>query len=123
MRLFVFGMADTDLSSRSEVGECQYIAAGMTRDVFHIAGTQTGGRFYCAREWLKLTGKAIPVLGNVYDVSPGMLGRLDRLEDCPRTCQRHKVELTSGEKADMYVLVNMEVIADIRSSKRFVAIE
>ncbi len=77
---------------------------------------------FCARESMIVDSMPTVIQGEVYEVSPTTLAALDTLEGHPTRYTRQPVRLMGGTLAQMYVLENPDIIAEIRSGGRFVAV-
>ena len=62
------------------------------------------------------------ITGELYDISPSTLKKLDALEGHPTHYTRKTIELENNILADMYLLENNSVVQELRSSDRFIPI-
>jgi gamma-glutamylaminecyclotransferase len=125
--VFVYGSLRKGLQNHSKLVDATYKGVYQTVDPYTMIGLKSKAYPYVIAKPIHESVEAVPITGEVYEVSDTLLAELDRLEGHPTQYKRTLVEVRSTSKtllAYMYILENEEMIRDIAKAfeRRFVTV-
>lgn len=126
--VFVYGSLRKGLQNHSKLVDATYKGVYQTVDPYTMIGLKSKAYPYVIAKPVHESVDAVPITGEVYEVSDTLLAELDRLEGHPTQYKRTLVKVRSDASktllAYMYILENEEMIRDIAKAfeRRFVAV-
>ena len=99
-----------------------YVGLFKTKEKYYMICPKSKTFPYCLTKQIIPDTEPTEIIGEIYDISPSTLKKLDALEGHPTHYTRKTIELENNILADMYLLENSSVVQELRSSSRFMAV-
>ena len=120
MYIFVYGSLRHRLHNNWLLDDDTYIGMYKTKEAYYMVGPISKAYPYCSKEQIFQATTPSQITGEVYDISPTTLRKLDALEGTSYV--RQTIEIEDNILADMYLLENDTLIQELRSSGKFIAV-
>jgi gamma-glutamylcyclotransferase (GGCT)/AIG2-like uncharacterized protein YtfP len=122
MLLFVYGSLRKGLQNHPLLEQATYIGEYTTQTSYIMIGTKSKSFPYLIKGHTLPTLAPTPITGELYDIPPTLIERLDALEDNPYTYTRQLI--SHDPPIEAYIVDNLILINQIKKwiGKRFVYI-
>jgi gamma-glutamylcyclotransferase (GGCT)/AIG2-like uncharacterized protein YtfP len=93
-----------------------------TKEKYYMVCPKSKAFPYCSSKQIIPNIEPTEIEGELYDISPATLKKLDALEGHPTHYTRKTIELENNILADTYLLENDTVVQELKSSGRFIPV-
>lgn len=122
MYIFVYGTLRQKGQNHWLLDYETYVGLLKTKQKYYMVCPKSKVFPYCSTHQIAPSSVPTEIIGELYDISPQTLKKLDALEGHPTHYTRKAIELENNILADMYLIENSSVVQELRSSERFIAV-